>query len=236
MSGVILLLHAQETARNFLAYALAQQAYLVIPAADADSALFTLQQETGGLVPDLVLAGASLVPALLASPLKRHFPAHRPLPLLALTDDAQVILPEKLMQVSPEPHALLLRLRMLLQPVHEETDTLEHEGLRLDPVTQEAWVGHLRLNLTPLTFRLLHLMLRHPGRVYSRQQLLDTVWTDQGFVEERTVDVHIYRLRGQLTRFGLGHLIEAVRGSGYRLATEKPVKRQVPINGVKFAS
>lgn len=236
MSGVILLLHAQEAARNFLAYALAQQAYLVIPAADSDDALLALQQESSGLVPDLILAGASLVPALLASPLKRHFPAHRPLPLLVLTDEPVLALSEKLMQVSPEPHALLLRLRMLLQPVREETDTIEHEGLRLDPVSQEAWAGHLRLNLTPITFRLLHLLLRHPGRVYTRQQLLDVVWVDQGFVEERTVDVHIYRLRGQLTRFGLGHLIEAVRGSGYRLATEKPVRRQVQLDGVRFAS
>lgn len=236
MSGVILLLHAQETARNFLSYALAQQAYVVIPAADPDDALRALQHEPDSVAPDLLLAGASLVPAVLASPLKRHFPAHRPLPLLALLDEPFVALPEKLLQISPEPQALLLRLRSLLQPVHEATDAIEHEGLRLDPVRQEAWVGHLRLNLTPLTFRLLHLLLRNPGRVYSRQQLLDVVWADQGFVEERTVDVHVYRLRGQLTRFGLGHLIEAVRGSGYRLATEKPFKRQVQLNGIRFAS
>lgn len=236
MSGVILLLHAQETARNFLAYALAQQTYVVIPATNTTTALLTLQQETTGLVPDLIVAGASLIPELLTSPLKRNFPAHRPLPVLALSDEGEIPLPDTIMQSKSDPQALLLRLRTLLQPTHEEARTLEHEGVRLDPVSQEAWVGHLRLNLTPLTFRLLHLLLKKPGRVYSRQQLLDAVWADQGFVEERTVDVHVYRLRGQLTRFGLGYLIEAVRGSGYRFAIGKSVKQQTPIDGVRFAS
>jgi two-component system phosphate regulon response regulator PhoB len=87
-----------------------------------------------------------------------------------------------------------------------------------------------------LAFRLLYFFMAHPGRIYSRSQLLESVWAGQGYVEERTVDVHIYRLRNQLARYGHGHLIEAVRGSGYRLSSEAPRKHNDTADVIRFAS
>jgi two-component system, OmpR family, phosphate regulon response regulator PhoB len=76
------------------------------------------------------------------------------------------------------------------------------------------------VNLGPTEFRLLHFLITHPERVHSRSQLLDQVWGDHVFVEERTVDVHIRRLRSALESTGLDGLIQTVRGSGYRLSAE----------------
>jgi two-component system phosphate regulon response regulator PhoB len=81
--------------------------------------------------------------------------------------------------------------------------------------------GHaedIKLDLGPTEFRLLHFFMTHPERVHSRTQLLDQVWGDHVFVGERTVDVHIERLRAALKRAGCDAMIETVRGSGYRLA------------------
>jgi two-component system phosphate regulon response regulator PhoB len=77
-----------------------------------------------------------------------------------------------------------------------------------------------RVELAPSEFRLLHFLMTHPGRVYSRSQLLDQVWGDHVFIEERTVDVHIRRLRKALEPTGHHRLIDTVRGSGYGFQTD----------------
>ena len=94
---------------------------------------------------------------------------------------------------------------------------VEVEGLRLDPATHRVTAGEQRLTLSPAEFRLLHFLLTHPGRVYSRAQLLDQVWGDHVYIEERTVDVHIRRLRKALEASGHDSLIDTVRGAGYGL-------------------
>lgn len=236
MSNVILLIHRSASARNFISHVLIQSNYLVLSAASADEALLVLNNEAGDATPDLVLAGGTATPALLDSPLRRHFPQHRPLPLLVLDDEPDITLPESIQRTAPEPQSLLLRVRQLLHKTPAPEAIIEHEGLRIDPSRQQAWVGHLHLELTPLAFRLIHLLASQPGRLFSRQQLLDRVWNDHGYVEERTVDVHIYRLRGQLARFGLGHLIESVRGSGYRVAVVKPARKTGHSGQLRFAS
>jgi two-component system phosphate regulon response regulator PhoB len=101
-------------------------------------------------------------------------------------------------------------------------DSVEIDGLKLDPLSHRVH-GNLNgtptaLDLGPTEFRLLHFMMTHPERVYSRSQLLDQVWGDHVFVEERTVDVHIRRLRSALEATGHDRLIQTVRGSGYRLS------------------
>ena len=90
-------------------------------------------------------------------------------------------------------------------------------ALRLDPVSHRATGGAVRLELGPTEFKLLHFFMTHPDRIYSRAQLLDEVWGDHVFLEERTVDVHIRRLRQALSRSGHDGLIETVRGNGYGL-------------------
>jgi two-component system phosphate regulon response regulator PhoB len=80
--------------------------------------------------------------------------------------------------------------------------------------------GRAPIRLGPLEFRLLHFMMTHPDHVHSRTDLLDRVWGDDVYVEERTVDVHIRRLRGALEPHGLDQLIQTVRGTGYRLSSD----------------
>ena len=96
-------------------------------------------------------------------------------------------------------------------------DTIEVDGLQLDPAAHRVSGEGKELRLGPTEFKLLHFFMTHPERVYSRVQLLDQVWGDHVFVEERTVDVHIRRLRQALEPTGHDRLIETVRGAGYRL-------------------
>lgn len=236
MSAVIVLIHEYALARRFIGHVLEQQGgYVVLAAADSDEALRELHRHEPALLPDALLTGSRQQAAVLASALRRHLPDSR-LPVLVLDEDAAVTVAPAAHRVAAEPRELLLKLKAVLRPAAAAESVLEREGLRLDPARQQAHVGHLPLNLTPLAFRLLHFLMAHPGRVYSRAQLLQTVWSDQSFVEERTVDVHIYRLRNQLARYGCGHLVEAVRGSGYRFINESPRQRSGSAAGVRFAS
>jgi two-component system phosphate regulon response regulator PhoB len=118
------------------------------------------------------------------------------------------------------PRELLARIKAVLRRrAPQLTDEpIEIGGLRLDPATHRVSAGGTQLELGPTEFRLLHFLMAHPERVHSRAQVLDQVWGDHVFVEERTVDVHIRRLRKALEPTGHDRLIETVRGSGYRLA------------------
>jgi two-component system phosphate regulon response regulator PhoB len=237
MSTVILLIHEHELARRFVSHVLEQQGgYIVIAAADSDAALQALHRQDLVVVPDVLVVGGRQHAAVLVSPLRRHFSDVRRLPILVLDEEPGVTITPAVYKVAAEPRELLLKLKGILRPAMHEQSVLIREGLRLDPAQQQAFVGHLHLNLTPLAFRLLYFLMAHPGRVYARAQLLEAVWADQGFVEERTVDVHVYRLRHQLERYGYGHLIEAVRGSGYRFACDVPYRRDAAAEGLRFAS
>ena len=119
------------------------------------------------------------------------------------------------------PKELAARIKAVLRrrAPQRSGDVVEVEGLRLDPASHRVSSGEHRLQLSPAEFRLLHFLMTHPGRVYSRAQLLDQVWGDHVYVEERTVDVHIRRLRKALEPSGHDRLIDTVRGSGYGLLT-----------------
>ena len=122
------------------------------------------------------------------------------------------------------PKELMARIKAVMRRRAPQltNDTVEIGGLRLDPATHRLW-GTVdgqaaALDLGPTEFRLLHFFMTHAERVHSRAQLLDQVWGDHVFVEERTVDVHIRRLRKALEPTGHYRLIETVRGSGYRFS------------------
>jgi len=118
------------------------------------------------------------------------------------------------------PRELLARIKAVLRrraPQMTE-DNVEVDGLRLDPLTHRVSGQGRSLDLGPTEFRLLHFFMTHPERVHSRALLLDQVWGDHVFVEERTVDVHIRRLRAGLEASGHDRLIQTVRGSGYRFS------------------
>jgi two-component system phosphate regulon response regulator PhoB len=118
------------------------------------------------------------------------------------------------------PRELMARIKAVLRrraPQMTE-DVVEISGLKLDPTSHRVFGNGQPLELGPTEFRLLHFMMTHPERVYSRSQMLDHVWGDHVFVEERTVDVHIRRLRSALEASGHDKLIQTVRGAGYRLS------------------
>ena len=99
-------------------------------------------------------------------------------------------------------------------------DPIEVSGLRLDPMTHRVTGNGATLELGPTEFRLLHYLMSNPERVHSRSQVLDRVWGDRVFVEDRTVDVHIRRLRRALSESGHEDLIQTVRGVGYRFSAQ----------------
>ena len=119
------------------------------------------------------------------------------------------------------PKELTARLKAVIRravPTATE-EVIEVQGLRLDPVSHRVTVDEQALDLGPTEFRLLHFFMTHPERVYSREQLLNNVWGTNVYVEDRTVDVHIRRLRKAISLAGHDELIQTVRGSGYRFSS-----------------
>jgi len=116
------------------------------------------------------------------------------------------------------PRELLARIKAVLRRYSPQRtdDVTEIAGLRLDPAARRVTCGGRDIEVGDIEFRMLHFFMAHPERVYSRAQLLDQVWGDNVFVEERTVDVHIRRLRQALALANHERLIETVRGAGYR--------------------
>ena len=120
-------------------------------------------------------------------------------------------------------HELMARIRAVLRrKAPQALDSAVEVGpLRLDPATRRVSRDAQELRLGPTEFRLLHFFMTHPERVHSRSQLLDRVWGDHVFIEERTVDVHVKRLREALLPVQCSHMIETVRGAGYRLTRQQ---------------
>jgi len=119
---------------------------------------------------------------------------------------------------------LMARIRAVLRRKAPEAldSAVEVSGLRLDPATRRVARGDQEVKVGPTEFRLLHFFMTHPERVHSRAQLLDRVWGDHVFIEERTVDVHVKRLREALAPIGCAPMIETSRGAGYRLTQHVP--------------
>jgi two-component system phosphate regulon response regulator PhoB len=121
------------------------------------------------------------------------------------------------------PRELKARIKAVLRRRSPETvmEPLIAGPIELDPSTHRVTVGGDRVSIGPTEFRLLRFLLARPERVHTRAQLQDQVWGNQVYIEERTVDVHIRRLRVALEPFGQDRMIETVRGSGYRLAVPR---------------
>jgi two-component system phosphate regulon response regulator PhoB len=120
------------------------------------------------------------------------------------------------------PRELAARIKAVLRrsSPHAAGSELEVDGLRLDPVGHRVVAGSSELKVGPTEFRLLQFLMAHPERVYSRGQLIDQVWGRNVYIEERTVDVHVRRLREALAPAGKDRLVQTVRGAGYRLSAK----------------
>lgn len=110
------------------------------------------------------------------------------------------------------------RIQAVLRRSMPDEQPIKIGELSLNPLSQRVKIGDKSLDLSPTEFKLLHYFMGHPDRVFSRSQLLDQVWGTGVYVEERTVDVHIRRLRKQLEPYNLAVLLQTVHGSGYRFS------------------
>ncbi len=121
------------------------------------------------------------------------------------------------------PRELLSRINAVLRRSGggEEGDRLEAAGLTMDRASHRVSSGEREVALGPTEYRILEFFMQNPERVYSRSQMLDRVWGGNVYIEERTIDVHIRRLRKALEDVGMDHLIQTVRGSGYRFSTRE---------------
>jgi two-component system phosphate regulon response regulator PhoB len=119
------------------------------------------------------------------------------------------------------PRELLARIQAVLRRASPGAagEAFEAGALKLDPASHRVMAGEQTVPLGPTEYRLLQFFMEHPERVYTRGQLLDRIWGGNVYVEERTVDVHIRRLRKALEPFGCDPLVQTVRGSGYRFST-----------------
>ena len=228
----VLVVEDETAIAELIAINLRHAGFEVTIAADADAA----QQAVDRVLPDLVLLDWML-PGQSGVQLAKRWRADartRDLPLIMLTARAEES--DKITGLDAgaddyltKPFStkeLMARIRAVLRrKAPEALDTaVEVLGLRLDPATRRVsrrMDGELReVKVGPTEFRLLHFFMTHPERVHSRAQLLDRVWGDHVFIEERTVDVHVKRLREALSPVECSTLIETVRGAGYRLTQQ----------------
>jgi len=224
VNAKVLIIEDEPAIRELIAVNIRHAGYTPILAADAASA----RRQIDAALPDLILLDWML-PDQSGVELARRLRAEartRDLPIILLTARAEESAKlqgfdsgaDDYMTKPFSPRELLARVRALLRRSAPEAsqDPVEIGGLRLEPDTFRVTAGEQTLKLGPTEFRLLHYLMRYPDRVLSRGKLLDGVWGDHVFIEERTVDVHIRRLRLALQPSGHERLIETVRGGGYR--------------------
>ena len=190
------------------------------------------QIELDRVLPDLVLLDWMLPgqSGLTLAKRWRTTPRTRDLPIIMLTARAEEV--DKVAGLDAgaddyltkpfSTHELMARVRAVLRRKAPQAldSAVEIAELRLDPSTRRVCRGELEVKIGPTEFKLLHFFMTHPERVHSRAQLLDRVWGDHVFIEERTVDVHVKRLREALAPVDRSQLIETVRGAGYRLTQQ----------------
>ena len=223
----VLLVEDEADIREMLTFTLERSGFNVVSAETAEQALEILDGPLPNLVLiDWMLPGMSGVD--LARRLRRD-PLTAELPLLMLTARGEES--DKLKSFDAgiddyvtkpfSPRELTARVKALLRRSGEpENGVLAHGRLCLDTRAHSVRVGDQTVSLGPTEFRLLELLMRHPDRAFDRPQLLDRVWGRNVYIEERTVDVHVLRLRKALSPFGMANAVETVRGVGYRLSAQ----------------
>jgi two-component system phosphate regulon response regulator PhoB len=225
VSATILVVEDEPHVQELLAVNLEHAGHRVLRAASAEEAENAIREELPDvLILDWMLPGQSGVT------LTRRLRAEertRELPILMLT--ARAMEQDKVSGLEAgaddyltkpfSPKELAARIKAVLRRRAPQLadDVVEIAGLKLDPAARRVSANGAVIELAPTEFRLLHFLMTHPERIYTRAQVLDHVWGDHVFIDERTVDVHIRRVRKALEPSGHDGLIDTVRGSGYGL-------------------
>jgi two-component system phosphate regulon response regulator PhoB len=226
MAVNILLVEDEPGIQQLLKINLAQAGWQITVADDAERALVSLRTA----LPDLILLDWMLpgMSGIELCRLLRSDERYRAIPVIMLTARAEE--GDKVCGLDTgaddyitkpfSPRELVSRIKAVLRrrAPHAVDEQVRIGDLCLDPASHRVLGGTRTLALGPTEFRLLHFFMTHPGRVYSRAQLLDQVWGNDAFIEERTVDVHIRRLRLALQASGHDALVQTVRGAGYRFS------------------
>ncbi|SFU58135.1 phosphate regulon transcriptional regulator PhoB [Nitrosospira multiformis] len=231
MAATILVVEDEPAIQELISYSLRQAKHTVSSTKNAEEAMKIINDT----LPDLVLldwmlpgmSGADFARML------RRAARTKDIPIIMLTaraDESDKVTglesgADDYITKPFSPRELLARIKAVLRRRAPEAadDVVEIGGLRLDSATHRVTANETEVVLGPTEFRLLHYLMTHSERVHSRSQLLDQVWGDHVFVEDRTVDVHIRRLRKALENVDKDGLVQTVRGSGYRLSAGQAV-------------
>ena len=223
----ILVVEDERPIREMLAFGLRRAVFEVREAADALAARSAVANQR----PDLLIIDWML-PDTSGLELTRQFKRDRDtaeLPIIMLTARAEEA--DKIAGLDGgaddyltkpfSPRELVSRINAVLRRAApaEADDNVAFNGLTLDQASQRVLAGERTVPLGPTEYRMLAFFMTHAERVYTREQLLDRIWGGNVYVEERTIDVHIRRLRKALEEFGYDRFIQTVRGSGYRFST-----------------
>jgi len=224
----ILIVDDEKDIVDLVAYNLEKEGYETLRALDGEKALQLVRTKTPDLVVlDLMLPG---IQGLEVCKRIRKVPETAAIPIIMLTAKGEEIDKVLGLEVGADDYItkpfsvkeLLARVKAVLRRSEarraaDQEEVFELRGLRIDFKSYEVTVDGRKISLSPTEFRLLKFLSRNPGRVYSREQILDRVWGDDAFVEPRTVDVHVRRLRAQIEKdLNNPNYIVTVRGAGYK--------------------
>ena len=223
----ILIVEDEEAIRDMLGYALMKEGFSCEEASDVEQARTTIQSDKPNLILlDWMLPGMSGIDYARRL---RNVPETRDIPIIMLTAKGEEADKVRGLETGADDYItkpfstkeLVARVKAVLRrySTGDDTGVIEVEGLVLDPETYRVTANDQDIEISPTEFKLLHFFISHPERVYSRSQLLDQVWGENVYVEERTVDVHIRRLRKTLEPYGFDRYIQTVRSVGYRFST-----------------
>jgi two-component system phosphate regulon response regulator PhoB len=224
--NTVLIVEDEDEIRDMLSFSLARAGYSVVSAADAEEAL----QSLDGPLPDLIIIDWMLpgMSGIDLARIMRNDAVTSDLPMIMLTAKGEEVDKLKSFEAGVDdyvtkpfsPRELIARVKAILRRSGApEEGVLVVERLKLDTRARRLSVDGDEVRIGPTEFRLLEFLMRHPERVFDRGQLLDRVWGRTVYIEERTVDVHVLRLRKILAPFGLDNFIQTVRGVGYRFST-----------------
>ena len=228
MTPRILMVDDEKDIVDLVAYNLEKEGYETLKALDGEKALQLVRTKTPDLVVlDLMLPG---IQGLEVCKRIRKDPETASIPIIMLTAKGAEIDKIVGLEVGADDYItkpfsvkeLLARIKAVLRRSEArraavQAEVFEFKGLHIDFKSYEVTVDGKRVDLSPTEFRLLKFLSRNPGRVYSREQILDRVWGDEAFVEPRTVDVHIRRLRARIEHDESSpDYIVTVRGAGYK--------------------
>ncbi|MCB1714269.1 MAG: phosphate regulon transcriptional regulator PhoB [Candidatus Competibacteraceae bacterium] len=222
----ILIVEDEQPIREMLCFALGNAGFNVSEATDAYEAQTQLAQGKPALILlDWMLPGISGID--FARRLKRQ-DTTRDVPIIMLTAKGEENHKVQGLESGADDYItkpfstreLIARIKAVLRRSGDD-ERLQVAELQLDTASHRVTVSGQTLDIGPTEYRLLHFFMSHPERVYSRSQLLDQVWGSNVYVEERTVDVHIRRLRRVLETFGYDRFVQTVRGAGYRFSEKE---------------